>query len=146
MEVPRLSPSAASHPEMLVVASTPRPQKRPPSGIPQIDVWTERAWEEHYREEAGKPVPTPAWLVAALGTLITAAVLKAGLASDLAVWTCVIIGTALSCFLLAKRQTLAHVSPGFSSGLSLLLSIGLLILAIPVLALGVLFVGCTVCR
>src|SRR5215469_11577605 len=53
MEVPRLSATQAPHPELLVVASPPRPKGRLSSRIPTIDLWTEAEWDERYRAASG---------------------------------------------------------------------------------------------
>ena len=146
MEVPRLSASEGSPSGMCIVASTPRPQPRVLSRIPTIDLWTERDWDDHFREGANKPQQTPAWIISALGTLICAAVLKAELVPDWAVWLCVAAGTVLSCILFAKKRTIASPAPEYGSVMIVLLRIGLLLIAIPVVALGILFLGCTACR
>ncbi|MEI6783574.1 MAG: hypothetical protein WCQ21_22000 [Verrucomicrobiota bacterium] len=152
MEVPRLSAADAAHPDMCVVAAIPQPRQRLASRIPTIDLWKEDEWEERYRAAATPPRQTPVWLVSAIGTVIAAAVLKASLAPIWAVALCVLAGTGLSCFFVAKGQTIAGASLGASSGgglgrvLSIMLHIFLLLLAIPVVALGVLFIGCVACR
>jgi hypothetical protein len=145
MEVPRLITSEAVHSEACIVASIPTPKQRFASRIPTIDLWTENEWDERYRAANTEPQQTPAWVVSALGTLIAAAVLKAGLAPGWAVVLCVLAGSALSCYLLAENRTLTNASPGLSTAggvATLVLKIGLVLLAIPVLALGVLFIGC----
>src|SRR5215471_10298253 len=48
MEVPLLTATEASHPELCVVASTPRPRQHLSSRIPTIDLWKEDEWKEHY--------------------------------------------------------------------------------------------------
>jgi hypothetical protein len=145
MEVPRLSASEGPHPDVCLVASTLTPKRHPASRIPTIDVWTEDEWAEHSREAPVEAQPTPVWLVSALATIVAAALLKAAGGPGWAISVCLIAGTALSCYFLARKQFMANAAPGLTSGpgvASLLLSIGLLLLAIPAVALGVLFVGC----
>ncbi|MCX6926625.1 MAG: hypothetical protein NT154_25965 [Verrucomicrobia bacterium] len=149
MEVPRLSAAEASHPDLCVVASTPKPKERFVSHIPTVGLWTANEWEERYRAAATPPQQTPAWLLCAIITVIAAALLKASLSANWAVVLCVIVGAVLACFFVAKGQpapqaSAAHASLG--SALSIAGRIIQLLLAIPVVALGVLFVGCTVCR
>jgi hypothetical protein len=148
MEVPRLDTAGAAHPDIYLVASIPKPRQRLSSRIPTIDLWREREWEAHYLAAAEPAQQTPARLVCAGGTLIAAMLLRAGQQPLWAVVACVAIGTVLSCVLLAKGKTVAAPLPGLS-GLSPVLSIvvwiGLLLLAIPGAAVVILFVGCTAC-
>lgn len=149
MEVPRLSVAEASHPDMCVVASIPQPKQRFASRIPTIDLWKEDEWEERYRAAATPPQQMPMWLVSALGTVIAAAVLRASLAPTWAIVLCVLAGSGLSCFFVAKGQKDPQAS-GAYTGLegvgSVMVRIFLVLLAIPVVALGVLFIGCAVCH
>jgi hypothetical protein len=140
MEVPRLSASEVSHPEICLVASPPTPKNRFSSRIPTIGLWTENEWEERYRAARSEPQQTPAWVLSALGTLIVAALLKAGRAPGWSIVLCVLAGTVLSCYFLAKNRTAINYD-------NVGVTIGLLLIALPVLALGVLFVGCvTACE
>jgi hypothetical protein len=142
MEVPRLSAVAASHPDLCLVASTPTPKQRFSSRIPTIGLWTEKEWEERYRAATTQPQQTPAWLVSALGTVVLAAILKAGLAPGWTVVLCVVTGTALSCYLLAKNRTLTNESSVSATVGGLVYLMLWLVLGIPVVAVGVIFVGC----
>jgi hypothetical protein len=143
MEVPLLSATEASHPELCVVASTPRPRQRLSSRIPTIDLWKEDEWKEHYNSVVSPPQQLPVWLVTALGTIILAVLLKAS--RGMPGWVvilCVLVGTALSCFFMARQQTL----PGSAgTAVSVVGYVFLVLLAIPVVSIGVLFVGCAVC-
>jgi hypothetical protein len=146
MEVPRLSAAERLHPDICVVASTPQPKQRFASRIPTIDLWKEDEWEERYQAAATAPEQTPAWALSALGTLIVAALLKAAMLPFWEIALCVLAGTVLSCWLLAKGQTVA-ASPhsGRGDAFSAVVHIVLLLLIIPLVALGLLFVGCVVC-
>ena len=142
MEVPRLSAAAPSHPDLCLVASRPAPKRRMSSRIPTIDLWTEREWEQRYSETASQPQQTPAWIISALGTIIGAAILRAMQVTNPIIIVLIVAGTALSCYLMATKQAVQGESPNAGRVVSLVLTIGLLILAIPVVALGVLFLGC----
>lgn len=150
MEVPRLSTAEASHPDLCLVAAIPQPKQRFSSRIPTIGLWKEDEWEERYRTAATPPQQTPVWLVSAMGTVIAAALLKASHAPLWAIVLCVLAGTALSCFLVARGQTVSGASaasPGIGGiVVSVVTYIWLLIIVIPFVALSVLFIGCTVCH
>ena len=149
MEVPRLSAAAPSHPDMCVVASIPQSKQRFTARIPTIGLWKEEEWEERYRAAATPPQQTPVWLLSALGTVIAAALLKATLAPAWAIVLCVLAGTGLSCFFVAKGRTIPETSaahPKLGAVVSVVTYIWLLLLAIPFVALGVLFIGCAACH
>jgi hypothetical protein len=147
MEVPRLSAADASHPAMYLVASVPAPKQRFSSRIPTIDLWREKEWDERYRAMTTPEQPTPAWVMSGVGTLIAAAVLKAARAPAWGIILCVLAGTALSAYLVYKRRMIATVPLGTAGTfVKVIAGIGLLILAIPAVALGILFIGCTVCH
>jgi hypothetical protein len=145
MEVPRLSAAEASHPDMCVVASVPQPKQRFTSRIPTIGLWTEEEWEERYRAAATPPQQMPVWLVSAMGTVIAAALLKASLAPTWAIVLCVFAGTGLSCFFVARGQRVPGTSAIYPELGRLISIVFLVILAIPAVALGVLFIGCGAC-
>jgi hypothetical protein len=146
MDVPRLSAAEASHPDMCVVASTPKPKQRFSSRIPTIGLWTEAEWEERYRAAATPPQQTPVWLVLAMATVIAAVLLKAILSPSWAILLCVLAGTGLSCFFVSKGQRIPGASAAYPEIGSAIARIFLVLLAIPVVAIGVLFIGCTVCH
>jgi hypothetical protein len=149
MEVPRLSTAEASHPDMCVVASTPQPRQRFTSRIPTIDLWKEEEWEERYRAAVTPAQQTPLWLLSAMGTVIAAALLKATMMPAWAVILCLLAGTGLSCYFVAKGQTVPLAPAAYSgSGAvgSAIVRIFLVLLAIPFVALGVLFIGCAACH
>ena len=106
MEVPRLSTAEASQPDLCVVASLPTPKHHFPSRIPTIDLWKENEWEERYRAATTPSQPTPAWLVAAMGTFIAAVLLRATFSPAWTITVAVLSGTVLSCYLLLKRRTI----------------------------------------
>ena len=150
MEVPRLSAAEVSHPDMCVVASIPQPKQRFTSRIPTIDLWKEDEWEERYRAAATPSQQTPVWVLSALGTVIAAALLRAAMVPTWAIILCVLAGTALSCFFVAKGQTVPGAPPAPAQignvVSSVVAYVFLVLLAIPLVSLGVLFVGCAACR
>jgi hypothetical protein len=141
MEVPRLSATGASHPATYLVAAIPTPKQRFSSRIPTIDLWTEKEWDERYRAVTTPSEQAPAWLVVGIGTIIVAAWLKAASAPSWTVILCMAAGTAFSAYLLVRRQTVA----AYGTIAKVVLGIVLLILAIPAVAVGILFIGCA-CR
>lgn len=149
MEVPRLSALDPAHPDLCLVAEKPRPKPRLAARIPTIDVWTEPEWTERYRAATTPPERIPAWIVSALGTVIAAALVRAAQAPTWVIILSVVGGSGLSCLLLMKQQSLPTDAPSsvdLTGVLGTLAKIGLVLLAIPVIALGVLFIGCTVCH
>jgi hypothetical protein len=149
MEVPRLSAAEASHPDMCVVASIPQPRQRFTSRIPTIDLWKEDEWEERYRAATVPSQQTPVWLLSAMGTVIAAALLKATMMPAWAVILCLLAGTGLSCYFVAKGQTVPGAPAGHSGAAavgSAIVRIFLVLLAIPFVALAVLFIGCAACH
>lgn len=142
MEVPRLSAAEASHPDMYLVASVPQPKQRFTSRIPTIGMWTEEEWEERYRAASTPPQQMPVWLMSAMGTVIAAAILKAILSPNWAIVLCVLAGTGLSCFFVARGQRVPGTSAVYPELGRLVGLVVLVLFAIPVVALGVLFIGC----
>ncbi len=142
MEVPLLSAAEASHPDLCVVAAVPRPKQRLSSRVPTIGLWREDEWKEHYKEVATPPQQTPLWLVCALGTLIAAVLLNAGGMPGWVLILCVLIGTVLSCIFAVKGQTVGGKA---GSAVSVVSYILLLLITIPLAAIGVLFIGCVAC-
>jgi hypothetical protein len=143
--VPRLSSVNASHPDTVIVASLP-PPKPPPSPLPSTSgSWTKADWARHYEEVAGTAShPAPSWLLAAFGTLIVAAVLRANQANLWLIMVILVIGAVIAGFLAARNK-----AEGDETGyqvLKVLAYVGGAIVLLPVVALGIIFLGCTVCR
>jgi hypothetical protein len=140
MDVPRLSATEASHPELLVVASAPRPKRQVSSRIPTIDLWTEAEWDERYRAASAPSQQIPVWLLTALGTLIAAVLFKAsGGVPGWVVIACVILGTIVTCIFVARQPTLDRKT---GAAVSVVFYVLVVIVAIPVAAIGVIFIGC----
>ena len=114
------------------------------------NLWKENEWEERYRAAATPSQQTPVWVLSALGTVIAAALLRATMVPTWAIVLCVLTGTALSCFFLVKGQKAPVASPVPAQiGIVVSTVVGyvfLLLVAIPLVSLGVLFIGCTVCH
>ncbi|MFO1512806.1 MAG: hypothetical protein U1F83_07840 [Verrucomicrobiota bacterium] len=143
--VPRLSGSDAVHPETVIVASAPSPKPPPIPLASTGGVWTTADWERHYDEVAGTgPGHSPSWLLAAFGTLIVAAVLRANQANLWLIMVILVIGAVIAGFLAARNK-----AEGDETGyqiLKVLAYVGGAIVLLPLVALGILFLGCTVCR
>lgn len=148
MDVPVLSAQAADHPDLYLVASKPSLPRPPTTHLPRLDPWSERAWNEQADAATGEPAGrTPLWVVSALGTVILAAILRASGAAGPWVTLAVLLGTALSVYLVRKSDA-ADMDRGtvaYSIGRGLV-SCVLVMVAIPVVALGVLFLGCVACH
>lgn len=144
MVVPILSATDAAHPDICLVATTLTRKQKFRSRIPMLDPWTEEDWEEHASALAGEPSGrTPLWMVSSLLTIVLAAVLRASGAGWVAVVIALVVGTLLSGYLLRKAGAGSMDGAALTDAVGRGLGAGLLlILAIPLIALGVLFVGC----
>ncbi len=139
MVVPHLTAADPSHPPMLVVASRPGP-KRPESAAPPVlKAWTESEWERHSKEFSGRAEKTaPHWILAFIGTIIAAFVLQINHAGPWAIILCLIAGGVLSGVFIARDRKSAEAH-ALIKGLGIALVVALLI---PIVALGILFIGC----
>lgn len=150
MVVPILSATDPAHPAMCVVASVPSPRRRITSRLPALDLWTREQWEEHPDLAA---IRTPAWIISALLTFIVAAVLKAMSVGAGWIILSTVIGAVISGAFIAKDTVLKSESPDYTDAGSIfadtmggLLQVGFWVLALPALALGLLFIGCAACQ
>ena len=140
--VPRLTAAASGHRSMVVVASTPSPKHAPPP-IQPVRAWTEQEWSQLSREMKGRADgQAPHWVLSAIGTLIVAFILRVNLASPWLIAGALVCGSAISAVLLSKGRK----SAGAYVMLQGLGYFFLLLALLPVVALGVLFVGCMACR
>lgn len=141
MVVPVLSASETAHAGTCIVASIPTPKRRLTSRVPTIDVWGREEWAEHLQavDQTASP-PMPLWALSALVTLILAVFLRALAAQPWMIFACVALGTILSVVLFLKGGTMKSSSSIYQ----VLGWVLLLIVAIPALAVGVLFIGCCV--
>jgi hypothetical protein len=150
MLVPIMNATDAAHPKLVLVAATPAPRQTFCSRIPALDPWTEEEWKEHASAKAGEPPGrTPLWIVSSLGTIILAAVLRANGAGAPAIIVTVVVGSLLSGYL-ARKAGGGSVGDALVADANLvgrmLLTALAVMLAIPLIALGVLFVGCGGCQ
>ena len=142
MMVPLLTTADATRQDLCLVASIPTPNRKLHSHIPMLDPWTEDAWEEHVSEVTGKPLDrTPLWIVSALATIILAAVLRANGIGWTTIIITVVLGSLFSGYLMRTGEVGGN-SIAYAVGRGLLACLAVMI-AIPVIALGVLFVGCS---
>jgi len=143
--VPRLSGLNTTHPGAVIVASAPSPKPPPIPLSPSPGAWTKADWERHYDEVVGTASErSPSWLLAAIGTLIVAAVLRANQVELWIIVLCLIVGAVVAGLLAARNK-----AEGYAAGYEIpkvLAYVGGAIILLPVVALGILFLGCTVCR
>jgi hypothetical protein len=143
MVVPRLTATDSTHPAMVLVASTPAPKHIVPPPIPPLRAWTEQEWARHSQSlPGGKPGQAPHWVLSLFGTLIVVFILRINHAGIGLVIACLILGGALSAVLMVKdrKSTGAYT---LLRGLGIAVALCFLL---PVVALGVLFIGCMSCR
>lgn len=142
MVVPRLTATDSAHPAMLLVASAPAPKHPAPPVIPTIRALTEREWAEHSRKFGGADNRAPLWIFTLIGTLIIAFVLQIDRAAFWPILFCLIVGSGLTMVLIIKDMR-ANAGHSLLKGLGLVFTI---LLLIPVIAVGVLFIGCMGCH
>lgn len=142
MVVPRLNASDSAHPSMLVVASRPGPKRSTSGAGPTVRAMSESEWAEHHGKFGQSDKTAPLWMVSVVAALIIGFVLKANGAGIWPVVICLVAGTGLSAFLMFKdlRSSAAH---SVLKGLSIVLA---LCVFIPVIAIGILFIGCMGCH
>ena len=139
MVVPVLTAGDSTHPEMCVVAAVPTPKRKLAFRIPTLDVWQADEWEENLREHETVPMSQiPQWVVCAFGTTIVVGFLLAFSVRSWLVIASLIIGVALCFYLLVKGGNANTRSPVYRTiGWALAL-----IVCIPVVLLGIAFIGC----
>jgi len=150
MVVPVLTASEGTHTGTCIVASIPTPRRKLQSRIPQLDVWTEKEWDE---QPALASEQTPVWIISALATTIIAALLKAmGTGHGWIIFTALVGGVVSGIYLFIgakrRRTSFENSSAGglIAASLAGVATVAFFMLAIPALALGLLFVGCGACR
>lgn len=139
--VPVLSANETAHAGSCVVASVPTPKPRLASHIPTLDVWSREEWAERLQavDQAASP-PLPMWVGSAFVTLILALFLRALSAQPWIIVAGVALGTIFSVVLLLKGGSMKSSSSIYQ----VLGWVLLLIVAIPAVAVGVLFIGCCI--
>ena len=142
MVVPRLTGAEAAHGGMVLVASTSRPAAPVLPAPPVVKAWTEGEWARRAGPaETGEDGRVTVWMGAGLATLIIAAILRAHSAGSGLIFVWVIAGSIITGILLAKGRTKG--ARGILKGFALMLAA---IIVLPLLALSVLFIGCTACH
>jgi len=140
--VPRMTTADAARPGGLIVASSPSARPRTTSHIPTLQPWTEANWAEHTRQQGGAlPDQAPIWAAALFGTLVVAFVLKLDRVGWMPILACLVLGGAISGVLLAKRDPSG--AGEILKGLAFVLAA---IITVPIVGLGLLFLGCTMCH
>jgi hypothetical protein len=135
----------SQHPDSVIVASTPSPKRSPAPQVPASGAWSKEQWQHHYDEVTGAaPEHSPPWLVAAFCTLIFAAVLRANSVGLWLIVVCLLAGGVIAGMLASKGRG-GNKSAGYQI-LRVLTYVCAAIIILPVIALGILFVGCTACR
>ena len=139
MVVPTLSAGESTPPEMCVVASPPAPRRRLTTRIPQLHVWQADEWEEHLRADESAPIPQfPHWVLCAFGTTIVVGFLFAFSVRSWIIIAGLIAGIALCFYFFAKGGEASASSPVYKT-IGWLLA---LIVCIPVILVGIAFIGC----
>jgi len=142
MVMPRLTGAGPKDSGMVIVASTSRPAPPVLPRTPVVKAWTEEEWARRTgpAESSGEG-PGTASLGAALATLIIAAILRAHSAGSGLIVAWLIVGSIITGILLAKGR--AKGAGGVVKGFALVLGV---IIVLPLLAMSVLFIGCTACH
>jgi hypothetical protein len=142
MIVPRLTAIDSPHPPMLLVASPPGP-KRPAKRLgPNVRPLSEREWAEHTGRFASADKTAPLWLLSLIAALVVGFVLRVNRAGIWPITICLFAGAVLSAILMIKDLRSAAAYSALK-GLGIILAICLFI---PVIAIGILFVGCIGCH
>lgn len=141
MIVPSLS-EVTNTPARTVLVAFRLPPRPRPSLV--ADVQEEAKWAQPCETTVStEPTSSPPWLVAAIATVIIAAILKARMADTGWIVGCVVIGSILS-GILAARSTRGSASGAYQILRAFTYSISVIIL-LPIVALGLLFAGCAAC-
>jgi len=142
MIVPRLTASDSTHPQILLVASPPGPKRPASRPMPTVGPLTEREWSEHTRKFGAADKTAPLWLLSLVGALITGFVLKINGAGIWPIMISLLAGAVFSAFLMIKdlRSAAAY---SVLRGLSIILALCVLV---PLIAIGVIFIGCMGCH
>jgi len=137
--VPHLTPSDPAHPAMVIVASSPAPARPEPAVVPLANLRSAQEWAQRSRQLAFAAEKTaPHWVLSFMGMLILLFILRIHHSPIWLLILCLVGGTGLSVLLMAKdrKSTEAY---------SLLRGLGIaaaLCVLIPVIAVGILFIGC----
>ena len=139
--VPRLTNAGFSHPDVVIVAPTPSPKHIPAPPVQSPLAMTDEQWRKNYAEVTGDSSgESTAWLLAAIGTLVVAVILKV---NGFGFWPVVgwlLLGCVVSGILIARSR-----DEGGSAGRQIfmvLMYVCATIVVLPAIAVGILFIGC----
>jgi hypothetical protein len=140
MVVPHLQPSDPGHPVMLVVASASSPSRSEPAPIPLSSLRAAQEWAQRSRvlAQAAAEKTAPHWVLSFLAMLIVLFILRIHRSPAWLLIMCLIAGTALTGLLMAKHRK-SKEAYSVLRGLGIAAAVCVLI---PVVALGILFIGC----
>jgi hypothetical protein len=140
MVVPHLQPSDPAHPAMVLVASPPGPARPDPAPIPLQSLRSAQEWAQRSRglAQAAAEKTAPHWVLSFLAMLIVLFILRIHRSPPWLVISCLIAGTVLTGLLMAKHRKSAEAY-SVLRGLGIAAAVCILI---PVVALGILFIGC----
>lgn len=142
MAVPRLTAASSEHGRMVIVASTMLPAPRPTQTIPPLGFWNEQRWTQQFSDKTeNNPVLAALWLAILFGTVVLTIVLITHRCSMGTILGCLVLGGVLTGFVMAKGGQ-NSLAASLVSGV--LFAIALVVL-VPVMALAILFAGCTAC-
>ena len=143
--VPRLTNAGCSHHDVVIVAPTAAPMRIPAPRVQPSLVMTDEDWRNNYTEMTGEsPGESTAWLLAAIGTLVVAVVLKA---NGLGFWPVVcwlLLGCVISGILIARSR--GEGGTARHQIFMVLIYVCIAIVVLPAIAVGILFIGCAACH
>jgi hypothetical protein len=139
MVVPHLQPSEPAHPAMVVVASMPGPPRPEPAPLPLSSLRSAQDWAQRSRNLAQAAEKTaPHWVLSFLAMLIVLFILRIHHSPPWLLTLCLVAGTALTGWLMVKHRK-SNEAYSVLRGLGIAAAVCVLI---PVIALGILFIGC----
>jgi len=140
--VPRLTAADLAHGGMVVVAPASLSPPRPTQRIPPLDPWTERRWAEHAGLANGEtPFLTTLWVTIMCGVFVLTFVLLGHGVDVRTTIASASVGLILAGYV---RSRSLRKSRGEALLQGLVFAI-VLSVTMPVVFLGVLFVGCAAC-
>ena len=143
MVVPRLTATGSGHPEMVLVASSPSTPRIPPPIRDPSKAWTEEEWAIHARDFPEKNRAVPHFSFCLFATLMVGLILKISRTGPGPIIVCLVLGAGLSGVLMV-RQWKSEGPLSVLKGVGMIMALCLLV---PVVAVGILFLGCAVaCR
>jgi hypothetical protein len=143
MVVPRLTAAEAGHPELVLVASSPATRRVPPPMRAPSKAWTEEEWAIQSRNFPDKNAAVPHFSICLFGTLMVGLILKVSRTDPGSIIGFLVVGAGLSSVLMV-RQWKSQGPLSVLKGVGMIMALCLLV---PVVAVGILFLGCAAaCR